>query len=395
MLHKQINQDQLLYFKKDIQLRHLKKIVQYCLMRQIQRRKKFQAHFKVCLIMMKNHQKLEISIQKKKIVYLNAINLSTFQGRAELPFLYKIKLLIIILNNLTQIKPQIILRKVTVHKQILLKSRRQILQLHKESQQISEKFFLDKKELYRIYLLYLITNFYSFLRHIQDEQVKAELIIVCLEIIYCNPFEHKVLRDLLYKNILQKIQGKFLLLKLAKMVYFNDIKIINSQLIQLWKNFQEQHLNFIQLFLHKFQEFNNFRKKKLIISILSKRIILCQGDYCTCKTTTVLKLASLMNQKCLLVSIHDDLEIDDLLGNFSLINQNNEIIDEYLINKQKQYEKQKSPKMKHLKEFKKYVIGQYQIISTRQKQKLQKDQILQEKMTLFSLLMNLVMIIEF
>ncbi|CAD8210097.1 unnamed protein product [Paramecium pentaurelia] len=217
----------------------------------------------------------------------------------------------------------------------------QILDLHKElallaSQKQQSNYDFNIRFLENLLQLFS-QQFLDQRQKLSDERHQLELIIVCLDIIYVQHFYQTEFT----KQALQIILDKFGLSEdewMNRRVFLeqnaNIIKI-SRQIGKDFKpifNFALQNQIQPQIsnnsFVINLQNSSIF--EKLFIAIQSKKVILCQGDVSSGKTSCIIKIANLLNQRFILLPIHCDLETDDLLGNFALVNPNYDYIQQEL-----------------------------------------------------------------
>ncbi|CAD8213707.1 unnamed protein product [Paramecium octaurelia] len=297
-----------------------------------------------------NTDEKEISIKdstfiKEKCVFLCSMNPSTYQGRQELPQCIS-NLLCEVYIEAFNIDQVIEIFKLKYQKEIIQLQKAGInftiiLDLHKElalldQQQQKSKYAFNIRFLENLLSLFS-QNFLKQRQKLNNENLQLELIIVCLDIIYVQhfyqtEFSQQVLKIILDKFGLSQDQWKkrrvFLeqqanVIRISRQIEKEFVPIFNwvlsNQIIPQLSN---------NSFVINIQ--NSIILEKLFIAINSKKVILCQGDSSSGKTSCIIKMANLLNQRFILLPIHSDLETNDLLGSFAQVNPNHDEIQQEL-----------------------------------------------------------------
>ncbi|CAD8212832.1 unnamed protein product [Paramecium pentaurelia] len=297
-----------------------------------------------------NTDEKEITIKdskynKEKCLFLCSMNPSTYQGRQELPQCISNLLCEVYIeafdtdqvigifqqryqNEIIQLKNSGINFKIILdlHKELAILAQQQ----YKSNYDFNIRFLENLLQLFNQQFLFQRSKLYN-------NKYELELIIVCLDIIYVQhfyqtEFSNQVLNIILNKfGVSQEEWNKrkvFLeqsgnIVRISRQIgkQFKSIFnwVISNQIIPQLSN------NSLVINL---QNSNIF--EKLLIAINSKKIILCQGDVSSGKTSCIIKMANLLNQRFILLQIHSDLETDDLLGSYALVNTNYDQIQKQL-----------------------------------------------------------------
>ncbi|CAK70457.1 unnamed protein product, partial (macronuclear) [Paramecium tetraurelia] len=293
-----------------------------------------------------NTDEKEITIKdstfiKEKCIFLCSMNPTTYQGRQELPqcisnLLCEVYIEAFNIDHVIDIfklkyqKEIIQLQKAGINFNIILDLHKELALLDQEQQKSNYDFnirFLEN--LLSLYSQYFLNQ----IQKLNNENLKLELIIVCLDIIYVQhfyqtEFSQQVLKIILDKFGLSQDQWKkrrvFLeqqgnVIRISRQIGKDFIpifdQVLSNQVIPQLSN---------NSFVVNLQ--NSIILEKLFIAINSKKVILCQGDVSSGKTSCVIKMANLLNQRFILLPIHSDLETDDLLGSFAQVNPNHDEI---------------------------------------------------------------------
>ncbi|CAD8200809.1 unnamed protein product [Paramecium pentaurelia] len=279
----------------------------------------------------------DYNINKTGCVFLCSMNPPSYQGRQELPQCIQNLLCDIHLQQFS-IEEVLDIFKQSYNKQI--KNLKDfdidfsvIIDLHKELSQQQDKNQSSNYDFNIRFLQNLLQLFSDqFIKQIQlikDQQLKTELIILCLEIIYVEHYYQTDFSETILIAILNKYKisleqwnnRKVFLEQKADMIYINRLvdddskQILKFPLIRLAPPQMINNSYTINLQNSKIFE-------KILIALQSQKIILCQGDTSTGKTSSIITLASMLNQRFILLPINCDLEADDLLGNFAIVQDN-------------------------------------------------------------------------
>ncbi|CAK84281.1 unnamed protein product (macronuclear) [Paramecium tetraurelia] len=277
-------------------------------------------------------------LNKDKCVFLCSMNPTSYEGRKDLPLCISNLLCDVYIEAFSidqRYKNEIKhLQNNGVNFQLML-------DLHKELALLAQQKMKSNYDFNIRFLENLLQLFSQQIleqrQKLNDEKLQLELIIVCLDMIYVQHFYKTEFTKQVIKIILDKFG-------LSEEEWINRRVFLeqNANIIRISRQIEKDFkplFNFILSNQVPPQISNNSLVinlqnsaifEKLFIAIHSKKVILCQGDVSSGKTSCIIKLANLLNQRFILLPIHCDLETDDLLGNFALVDPNYDEIQQEL-----------------------------------------------------------------